>query len=74
MIPGYDPVSFTGTYRRWAAGLCPCCGARLTEWTDGTPPAAIGEGVMVCGRCVAMDHLSPDGFRDMLLDAIARRQ
>jgi hypothetical protein len=54
---------------RWLAGLCPCCGTDLTEHVDGTQPEAIGEGVTICGRCVANDHMR-DGFRELLLAAL----
>ncbi len=63
------------TYRRWAAGLCPCCGAELDWWRD-IEPQAIGEGVMVCGRCVDNEHgIRPEEaeMRDAMLEAIARR-
>ena len=62
------------TYRRWAAGCCPCCGGSLTGYIDGTEPEAIGEGVSVCGRCAAMQHVS--AFPELgaaMLEAIARR-
>lgn len=59
-------------YARWLNGLCPCCVGDLAEWIDGTPPEAIAEGVQVCGRCVAMDHMR-DGLREAMLEAIARR-
>lgn len=62
------------TYRRWAAGWCPCCGSAIIDWIDRTPPAVIGEGVEICGRCVAMDHMgAAGGLRDAMLEAIASR-
>jgi hypothetical protein len=45
-----------GTYARWAAGLCPCCGSRYDWWEDAVP---IAEGVLLCGYCVDLpgrDH------------------
>lgn len=66
------------TYRRWAAGLCPCCAGDIWEHYDGTQPQAIGEGVMACGRCIANDHGSipgqPEGIVwESILEAIVRR-
>lgn len=44
----------------YRAGLCPCCGSELGEWTDNDyeviEPQAIGEGVMLCGRCIGNKH------------------
>ena len=70
-------------YRKWAAGLCPCCGADLCPWTgriDGVlseiDPGPVAEGVMFCGRCMAMEHLQRPEERhamDKLLMALARR-
>lgn len=63
------------TWKRWKAGLCPCCGETIDEYVDGTKPQAIGEGVTVCGRCVAMDHGNAYGIDvwALILEAIARR-
>ena len=67
-------------YSRWAAGLCPCCGMDIEpwEWQDViTDPEPLVEGVMVCGRCVANEHLSRPGYeeegRQAMLEAIVRR-
>lgn len=61
------------TYRRWAAGCCPCCGGELDHDVDGQAPAPIGEGVMICGRCVANDHMQPPGLVAAILAAIVMR-
>jgi hypothetical protein len=61
-----------GTRERWQAGLCPCCGMALTEHYDGTKPQAIGEGVEICGRCVANEHMR-DGFSDLILASLVAR-
>jgi hypothetical protein len=62
---------FEDAYARWAAGRCPCCGAALDWWT--TPPEAIGEGVMLCGRCIEnKHHLAADEFVPVMLMAIAQ--
>jgi hypothetical protein len=66
------------TYRRWAAGRCPCCAAPLEEHEDRdgevTQPQVIGEGVTICGRCSAEGHMEdPDGLQEDLLMAIAMR-
>ena len=62
------------TYQRWSDGVCPCCGGDIDEWIDGTQPQAIGEGVMICGRCIAYDHMSSaDGFVVAMLEAIVVR-
>jgi hypothetical protein len=63
-------------YRRWAAGRCPCCAGTVCEDEDRdgtvTDPKAIGEGVVVCGRCWARGHMD-DGLGEAILEAIARR-
>lgn len=64
------------TYRRWLAGCCPCCGGDIGDYVDGAgaviEPAAIAELVRICGRCVAMEHLSRDpGLARAMLAAIA---
>ena len=63
-------------YRTWAAGRCPCCQSDLVEWIDGTPPGAIGEGVEICGRCIANEHMLREGeeaAREAFLKAIVLR-
>jgi hypothetical protein len=60
------------TYRRWAAGLCACCGGELCEWIDGTPEQAVAEGVQFCGRCMANCHDEPAVIL-VILDAIVQR-
>jgi len=67
-----------GVYQAWAAGVCPCCSSALDSWPapDGrtVEPAAIGEGVMLCGRCIGnRHHEDPPGFAGLLLRAIAER-
>jgi len=46
--------------RLYHAGRCPCCGSKLYEWTDSRDvtyqPAQIGEGVLLCGRCIGNEH------------------
>ena len=68
---------FADAYARWADGDCPCCGVMRMEsyWPDnyGEPhaPQVIGEGVMICGRCVANEHGREfDEFFPMMLRAI----
>ena len=65
------------SYRRWAAGRCPCCAGPVDDWEDSageiTDPEAIAERVMLCGRCIANEHHTPPGFLAALLEAIARR-
>jgi hypothetical protein len=62
------------TYRRWSDGWCPCCAGDIDEWIDGTQPQAIGEGVMLCGRCIANEHhLEPPALVMAILEAIALR-
>jgi hypothetical protein len=67
------------TYRRWAAGACPCCAGEMgPSWsTSGgsgrtVPPRAIGEGVEICGECVKREHDDPL-TADAILRAIAAR-
>lgn len=59
------------TYRRWASLCCPCCGAEL-EAAD-PDRQAIGEGVVICGRCVLNDHLEPPALVAAMLEAILTR-
>jgi hypothetical protein len=59
---------FADAYARWAAGCCPCCGGGL-----GESPEPIGEGVMLCGRCIENEHhLTAGEFVPMMLAAIAK--
>jgi hypothetical protein len=65
------------TWRRWLRGDCPCCGwlPADREW-EGTPPRAVGEGVSICGRCVANRHLEAGGeggLAEAMLRAIVLR-
>lgn len=62
-----------GTWERWRAGLCPCCGMAVIEHCDGTKPQVIGEGVGICGRCVANGHLR-DGFGELILAALVMKR
>jgi hypothetical protein len=58
---------FSDARARWLAGKCPCCGMEIEEWYDGTEPEALGEGVSICGRCVANQHMTdPDVLEAML--------
>lgn len=64
-------------YNSWAAGRCPCCGMALDEWWwkgEVTQPVAIGEGVIMCGRCIANEHgrESADFIPTLLLCIVAR--
>lgn len=60
--------------RRWMAGRCPCCGGGLYSWPgpDGVEhqPEAIGEGVMMCGRCMGNEHYIETA--DLILKALAQ--
>jgi hypothetical protein len=60
------------SYGRWVAGRCPCCGAGLEEWIDGTKPQAVAEGVIFCGRCMANEH-DETHVVSLILLAIAER-
>lgn len=67
------------SHERWKRGDCPCCGwMRMDEeweWNGVVTTArAIGEGVMLCGRCVAHDHgMEMSGqFERAILEDIAR--
>lgn len=72
-LPAF-PIGNSETRRRWEAGLCPCCAGDLCEWVDGTQSAAIGEEVLICGRCAANDHVaSVPGLAEAMLMAIAIR-
>jgi hypothetical protein len=71
-VPVYAS-DFADARPRWLAGLCPCCGGDICEWEwrdDIWEPKAIGEGVMICGRCVGNDHMAPDGFVELLLASL----
>jgi hypothetical protein len=69
-----DPEDFAGCRAYWLAGLCPCCGGELDDWVslagDVVDPEAIGEGVMLCGRCTGNEHAADPEFRDAMLAAI----
>ena len=69
-----EPGDFEDARPRWLAGLCPCCGSDICEWEWNdvtTEPEAIAEGVMICGRCIANDHLNAaDGFTQALLASL----
>lgn len=54
-----DAGPFADARPRWLAGLCPCCGWPGDEAADGTASEPIGEGVLICGSCVARGHLDP---------------
>lgn len=60
------------TYRRWAAGDCPCCGAGISSWIDGTAPQVVAEGVRLCGRCIANEHDEP-AILTVILTALVTR-
>lgn len=72
---------FKDAYLRWKLGRCPCCGGEVYEWygrygsnDEITKPMAIAEGVVYCGRCIAMSHhLDGDDGQiiRMMLQAIA---
>ena len=67
-------VTKTTCRQYWAAGRCPCCGAELGPWTwDGVEhaTAAVAEGVMFCGRCIANEHTEPPEVLAAILAAIA---
>jgi len=68
-----EAADFADARPRWLAGRCPCCGGAIIEYEYRdvvTRPRVIAEGVEICGRCVANDHLSPDGFTAMLLASL----
>jgi hypothetical protein len=58
--------------RLWLAGRCPCCGTEADEPdVDGTEPELIGEGVLMCGRCIRNRHMDyPPGSGEALLLAV----
>lgn len=61
-------------YIAWSHGRCPCCGGELAESVNGVPCRAIGEGVMMCGRCIENEHgRESDQFVPALLESIAAR-
>jgi hypothetical protein len=65
--PYVHPEDFADARPRWLAGLCPCCGAPADEpGTDGTAAEAVAEGVIMCGRCTAGQHLAGGLLRIML--------
>jgi hypothetical protein len=45
----------------------------VIESVNDVQPAAIGEGVMICGRCVENDHMNPPDVARAMLEAIVRR-
>jgi hypothetical protein len=70
-IPGVQSADiFDDARARWLAGLCPCCGhdADVPD-VDGQEPEVIGDGVMICGRCIRNRHLD-GGVGDALLLAV----
>lgn len=72
MIP-FDPREFEGSRARWLRGLCPCCGGRLCEWEwrgEVHEPAPIGEGVMLCGRCIGNEHHLTPEFVPLMLASL----
>lgn len=70
-----NPLDLEDVRTRWLAGLCPCCGAGICGWDhtyrdESFEPEAIGEGVVICGRCVGNQHLGDPEFRVAMLMAI----
>lgn len=61
------------TWRRWRAGRCCCCGGELAESVNDVPCRAIGEGVLICGRCAEYDHDREQLVVQALLLSIATR-
>jgi hypothetical protein len=50
----------------------------MDDWThpstgEVTEPEPVAEGVMLCGRCIANEHMDPPGYLEALLESIARR-
>lgn len=72
-ILGAYPMSHAADYGacrpRWLAGECPCCGMKPYPDVDGTECEAIGEGVIICGRCVLNRHMD-DGVKELILAAL----
>ncbi len=68
-----NEADFDDCRSRWLAGLCPCCGASICEWEwDDVvwEPAAIAEGVQLCGRCIGNEHDVTPGFTELLLASL----
>jgi hypothetical protein len=71
---GINPEDFKGAYQRWKEQRCPCCGSELWDWEwkgEVTAPAAIAEGILLCGRCTANDHADEPEFVRGMMEAIA---
>jgi hypothetical protein len=69
----YEAGWYDDTRARWLAGRCPCCAAELTEWEwlgVVTEPAAVAEGVTLCGRCIGQGHEGPPDALLLLLAAL----
>lgn len=65
-----DGLIFEDCRRAWQAGRCPCCGGHLIDWFE-VQPGAVAEGVMFCGRCIAMHHHDdPPEFLPRMLAAL----
>jgi hypothetical protein len=60
--------------RYWLAGLCPCCGFSIEVWPDvdgkDSKPVAIGEGVVLCGRCASNKHQDIPDLVEWLLRSV----
>lgn len=55
---------------RWLAGCCPCCAGCIDDWEwqgQVHDPEPIGEGVILCGRCIANRHHSDPPVNRLLL-------
>lgn len=70
-----DSRDFAGARARWLAARCPCCGGEICGWDhpyrdEAFEPEAIGEDVMLCGRCIGNEHAADPEFRDAMLAAI----
>lgn len=65
-----NPLDFADCRSRWLAGECPCCGGEICEHYDGTQPEPLGEGVMICGRCIANEHMADPEFCGAMLGAL----
>jgi hypothetical protein len=68
-LPHVVTADFGSCRPRWLAGECPCCGMEPCPDADGTECEAIGEGVIICGRCVRNRHMD-DGVRELMLCAL----
>lgn len=63
--------------RYYQAGRCPCCGSGLYEWRNNKGdvfyPEAIGEEVLLCGRCIANEHqIRPPEVVQWILQSLAK--